>query len=51
LPALPTLATNKTSLETAMRRLEKYIDRLGGVELLLVSVVVIGVPALFSALV
>jgi hypothetical protein len=34
-----------------MRRLEKYIDRLGGVELLLVSVVVIGVPALFSALV
>lgn len=33
-----------------MRRLEKYIDRLGGTELLLVSLVVIGVPALFSAM-
>lgn len=34
-----------------MRKLEKCIDRLGGTELLLVSLVVIGVPALFSALV
>lgn len=33
-----------------MRKLEKVVDRLGGAELLLVSLVVIGVPALFSAL-
>ena len=33
-----------------MHRLEKVIDRLGGTELLLVSVVMIGVPALFSAM-
>lgn len=33
-----------------MHALEKLIDRLGGTELLLVSLVIIGVPALFSAL-
>jgi hypothetical protein len=33
-----------------MHRLEKLMDRLGGTALLLVSLVVIGVPALFSAL-
>ena len=33
-----------------MHKLEKLVDRLGGAELLLVSLVVIGVPALFSAL-
>ena len=33
-----------------MRMLERLMDRLGGAELLLVSLVVIGVPALFSAL-
>ncbi len=33
-----------------MQKLGKVVDRLGGAELLLVSLVVIGVPALFSAL-
>lgn len=33
-----------------MHRLEKVIDRLGGTELLLVSLVIIGAPALFSAM-
>ena len=33
-----------------MRRLEKLIDRLGGAELLLVSLAMSGVPALFSAM-
>lgn len=33
-----------------MRRLEKLIDRLGGTELLLVSLAMSGVPALFSAM-
>jgi|GEM_PF-5851662 hypothetical protein len=33
-----------------MHRLEKLIDRLGGTELLLVSLAISGVPALFSAM-
>jgi hypothetical protein len=33
-----------------MQILEKLIDRLGGAELLLVSLAIIGVPALFSAM-
>ena len=33
-----------------MRRMEKLIDRLGGIELLLVSLAMSGVPALLSAM-
>ena len=33
-----------------VRRLEKLIERFGGTELLLVSLAISGVPALFSAM-
>jgi hypothetical protein len=33
-----------------LRSVERLLDRLGGAELLVVSLVMIGVPALFSAL-